>query len=144
MMTTPEHAHPAIANSTPLSPIKGSPLREDGPHRAPLAAATGEELEGLPLPRPPTREPAATPLYMPRCTTRGCVFPASDLQTGRCHSHDLQESEPALFESLQPILHVLAQAKFALASQDCELEDERRLQRRLKAALRRAFLEGGA
>ncbi len=77
-------------------------------------------LEGLPPPRPPTPVVAATLLFSPRCKMKGCVFPASDLATGMCHSHDLQEIEPELFQSFQPILYVLQQAKYGIPDQPFE------------------------
>jgi hypothetical protein len=83
----------------------------------PQGALRGANLEGLPPPRPPTPIVAAALLLNPRCKIRGCVFPASDLATGMCHSHDLQEIEPELFQSFQPVLYVLQQGRYGIPEQ---------------------------
>jgi hypothetical protein len=74
-----------------------------------------------------------------RCSTKGCVFPASAHGTGKCWHHELEELEPTHFLSRQPTQLVLDQAKFGLPDEGCDnsrVRDRRRL-----AALREQFLE---
>lgn len=77
-----------------------------------------------------------------RCTTRGCVFPAQDLVTGLCRIHLLQDDEPELFQSCQPILRVLLLARYNVIG--LELEDYRAQQQLVRAEVRKAFLRGVA
>jgi len=86
----------------------------------PRGTLRAANLEGLPPPRPPTPSVKAPALLSPRCKIKGCVFPASDLATGMCHAHDLQEIEPEFFESFQPILYVLQQGKYGIPDQSFE------------------------
>ena len=77
-----------------------------------------------------------------RCATRGCVFPAQDPVTGLCRIHFLQNDEPELFQSCQPILRVLLLARYNVIS--LELEDYRAQQQLIQAEVRKAFLRGVA
>ena len=106
---------PEVAGSVELTMTGNAYTRGSEPEHSPLFASEGIKLDGLPLPRPPTPPHVTTFLVGPRCKIKACVFPESELAEGRCHFHDLEEREPALFESVQPILQVLAQAKFGLA-----------------------------
>lgn len=38
----------------------------------------------------------------PRCSEKGCVFPSSSRDSGRCSYHRHQQEEPSLFRSHQP------------------------------------------
>lgn len=89
--------------------------RRSKPEHSTFFAIENKKMDGLPLPRPPTHRYTTIPFLGPRCRIKGCVFPESELAEGRCHFHDLEDREPALFESVQPILQVLSQAKFDLA-----------------------------
>ena len=142
MITTSREFRLLTAPSAPTSLAGGNPPHPSHLQRAPLFPLKLEKLEGLPLPRPPFCEPAPPPVFCPRCLIKGCVFPASEQATGMCRSHDLQESEPALFESLQPIRHVLEQARYGIAARSFDSDRER--DRRLQASLRKVFQEGGA
>lgn len=73
-----------------------------------------------------------------RCTVKGCVFPAMRPGSGTCAYHDRQQFEPALFESFQPSILLLEQAKFNLPPE--EIDDTRALDRRRLVAEREAFL----
>jgi len=77
-----------------------------------------------------------------RCRTRGCVFPARDVTTGLCRLHLLQDHEPKLFQSFQPILRVLLLARYNVTG--LELEDYRAQQQIIRAEVREAFLRGVA
>jgi hypothetical protein len=91
------------------------------------------------------RQPLSGPAYpghrqpTPRCCEKGCIFPATGSGTGRCLQHDLEELEPALFNSCQPTMLLLDQAKFGLP--DLEGDYSRARDRRRLAALREEFLE---
>jgi len=75
----------------------------------------------------------------PRCCEKGCIFPATGSGTGRCLQHDLEELEPALFNSCQPTMLLLDRAKFGLP--DPEADYSRARDRRRLAALREEFLD---
>lgn len=77
--------------------------------------------------------------FTPRCSEKGCVFPASLDGSGRCVHHDRQSREPSLFSSLQPTRLVLDRAKFGLP--EAEVDTSRAQDRRRLADIRRAFLE---
>jgi len=46
--------------------------------------------------------PEVTSFTSRRCSEKGCVFPASSPQSGRCAYHERQMEEPVLFSSQQP------------------------------------------
>ena len=108
----------------------------------PRGTLKAANLEGLPPPRPPTPMVSAPLLFSLRCKIKGCVFPASNPATGMCHSHDLQEMEPEFFQSFQPILYVLQQAKFG--EPDQPVGDGQRRGPRLLIARRKAAMKGAA
>ena len=85
--------------------------------------------------RPVHREAA----FAPRCSEKGCVFPASSDGLGRCVQHDRQNREPVLFSSLQPTRMVLDRAKFGVS--EIEVDTSRAQDRRKLAGIRQAFLE---
>jgi len=106
---------PGADGSVELTLTGDSFTRPTKPEHSTFLASENEKMEGIPLPRPPTHGYVTIPFLGPRCKIKGCVFPQSELAEGRCHFHDLEDREPALFESAQPILQVLSQAKFGLA-----------------------------
>lgn len=75
----------------------------------------------------------------PRCSEKGCIFPATKSGTGKCLLHGLEESEPVLFLSCQPTMLLLDQAKFG--PPDPEADYSRARDRRRLATLREEFLE---
>ncbi len=77
-----------------------------------------------------------------RCSERGCVFPAARATTGKCLDHDRRHCVPELFQSLQPTMLLLDQAKYILP--DSEFEDTRHLDRRRLADDRLAAFEEAA
>ena len=105
--------------------------------RGPLASPDPE-----PSP-PPTMAPRET--FIPlrsefrRCSTKGCVFPASAHGRGKCSQHALEELEPTHFLSCQPTQLLLDRAKFGLPDEECD--NSRARDRRRLAALREQFLE---
>lgn len=78
----------------------------------------------------------------PRCSEKGCVFPAARATTGKCLDHDRRRCVPELFQSLQPSMLLLDQAKYILP--DSEFEDTRHLDRRRLAGDRLAAFEEAA
>jgi hypothetical protein len=66
-----------------------------------------------------------------RCSVKGCVFPARFDHSGSCSYHYLQRQEPNLFESRQPTVLLLDQAKFALPRE--QADDSRTIDRRRQA-----------
>ena len=115
MIVPRKQFHPAVASSVELTLAGDLFSRRNKPEHSPHFAPQSGKLNGIPLPRPPTLTYVTIPFVGPRCRVKGCVFPESELAEGRCHFHDLEDKEPALFESVQPILQVLSQAKFGLA-----------------------------
>ena len=86
---------------------------------------------------------ALTPAPPPgRCIEPGCVFPAWDPATRRCHYHVVLESEAELFESCQPILQILA--FYMVHGPDPDIEEYRRQQKRMQAIVRELFQRGVA
>lgn len=47
-------------------------------------------------------KPHTAAFPMPRCSEKGCAFPASSLDSGKCSYHTHQQEEPTLFRSRQP------------------------------------------
>src|SRR5579859_4801928 len=127
---------------SPASPSAKFLFRNAG-ELSPLPRGTlkAANLEGLPPPRPPTPMVAAPLLFSLRCKIKGCVFPASDPATGMCHSHGRQEIEPEFFQSYQPILYVLQQAKFDISNQP---SDDERGERRLRVLRHKTAMKGAA
>jgi hypothetical protein len=75
----------------------------------------------------------------PRCSVKGCIFPATRGGGGQCLLHTLAEKEPKHFLSLQPSVLLLDQAKFGVP--DADYDDSRARDRRRLAALRERFRE---
>jgi hypothetical protein len=92
-------------------------------------------------PRPTVPETILIPLRsgLQRCSTKGCVFPASARATGKCRLHEFEELEPAHFLSRQPTQLLLDRAKFGPPDEVCDSSGAR--DRRRLAALREQFLE---
>jgi len=51
--------------------------------------------------------PQSTSFTSPRCSEKGCVFPAASARTGKCIYHERQMEEPVPFCSQQPSQLVL-------------------------------------
>jgi len=118
-------AQPSGALATPRalapSPV---PSSESAPSAVPLPAQ--------PAPVPPTPRPS------PRCSVKGCVFPAPSAEQTKCRYHQLLQSEGELFQSQQPT-HLLAlYAPFGIP--DSEPDDSRFKDRERQAAEREEFL----
>jgi len=77
-----------------------------------------------------------------RCSVAGCVFPAWEPATGRCHYHVAFDEEAEFFQSCQPTLHVIAQ--YLLGVPEPEIEEYLRQQKRMRAIVRGLFLQGVA
>ena len=109
----------------------------------PPASALVEVRNGglcIPPAKKPERYSLSTPI--PRCSEKGCVFPANQPESSKCRQHDRQYREPALFRSHQPSMLLLDRAKFGVASEGEETprpDDKRRLSK-----LWQSFLEGAA
>lgn len=116
-------------------PARSFPRPQTGPHKPGIGSSAKrgqtQPLSGPGCPR--RRQPT------PRCCEKGCIFPATGSGTGRCLQHDLEELEPALFNSCQPTMLLLDQAKFGVP--DPEGDYSRARDRRRLAALREEFLE---
>ena len=116
------------------------------PQEAPGRTPSGHVrlVSSAPL-RSPPRPTAPGAIYIPlrseprRCSTKGCVFPASAHGRGKCSQHALEELEPTHFLSCQPTQLLLDQAKFGLPDEECD--NSRARDRRRLAALREQFLE---
>ena len=76
--------------------------------------------------------------FLPRCCHRGCVFPAQPDGNRECADHRRQSLEAIYFQSQQPTLLLLEQAKFGLP--DAEPDDSRVKDRQRLAAERVRFL----
>jgi hypothetical protein len=92
-----------------------------------------------PQPASPPQAVLRQEAFVPRCSEKGCVFPASADGLGQCVQHRRQSQEPNFFSSLQPTRLVLERAKFGLP--ETEVDTSRTQDRRRLANLRQAFLE---
>ncbi len=81
-------------------------------------------------------------LFLPRCCQKACVFPAQPGGDGECAYHRRQSLEPDCFQSQQPTLLLLDQAKFGLP--DDEPDDGRVTDRHRLAEERVQFMLGDA
>lgn len=66
----------------------------------------------------------------PRCSVKGCIFPAASAGGRLCLIHDLTEKEPKHFLSVQPSTLCLERAKYGIAESDYDdarARDRRRL-----------------
>lgn len=76
-----------------------------------------------------------------RCAEKGCVFPASSPNSGKCVYHTRQEEEPVLFRSHQPTGLFLDPARMSPADQ--EYDGSRKRDRRRMAVLWEQFQSDG-
>ena len=90
-------------------------------------------IEGLSPSAIGERVPSALEDSFPRCSVKGCIFPAAG-GGALCHIHDLTEREPAHFLSVQPSTLCLDRAKYGIA--DPGFDDSRSRDRRRLAAWR--------
>jgi hypothetical protein len=66
----------------------------------------------------------------PRCSVKGCIFPAASTGGRLCLVHNLAEKEPNHFLSVQPSTLCLDRAKYGIAESghdDARARDRRRL-----------------
>ena len=66
----------------------------------------------------------------PRCSVKGCIFPAASASGKLCLIHHLTETEPKLFLSVQPSMMCLDRAKYGIAESeydDARARDRKRL-----------------
>jgi hypothetical protein len=120
------HATPggAPATATCLAPVSVAPGRS-----IPPVAYRPERPASL----------ASASQHSPRCTVKGCVFPASSPGDSVCRYHELLRSpEAGLFESHQPTYSLSLQAPFGVP--DHEPDDSRHKDRERWAAEREAFI----
>ncbi|MBI4167087.1 MAG: hypothetical protein HY508_15280 [Acidobacteria bacterium] len=90
----------------------------------------------LPMPsRHPTRSTSSGPnnrplldIPLPRCSVKGCIFPAASVGGSLCLIHHLAEKEPTHFLSVQPSALCLDRAKYGIAESD--FDDSRARDRR--------------
>jgi hypothetical protein len=81
-------------------------------------------------------------LFGSHCRERACVFPALPGGEGQCVYHRRQSLEPVCFQSQQPSVLLLDQARFGLP--DSEPDDERVRDRHRLAEERVRFMLGEA
>lgn len=91
-----------------------------------------------------TASPLNTSQSVPRCAEKGCVFPATRLGSAKCRQHERQDQEPSIFNSQQPSMMLLDQAKFGSPDADYEQREWRAHDRRRRARMWQAFHEGTA
>lgn len=93
----------------------------------------------LPPPTASKRPHATGRLHVsPRCSVRGCVFPAAFAVRSECRYHELLRSEAHLFQSHQPS-HLL-ENQAPLETHAEEFDDERQRDRKRLAGEREQFL----
>jgi hypothetical protein len=130
------HVLPSFRNSNPSSKMA-----------LPTAAGSLDVKPVEPVAWPKMWPPTVTPVpasdrdesFAPRCSEKGCVFPASLDGSGKCVNHERQSKEPNLFSSFQPTRLVLDRAKFGVP--EAEVDTSRAQDRRKLADIRQAFLE---
>lgn len=103
------------------------------PPEVPLSPIPSEAFE----PKLPAST-APAPSASPRCSIKGCVFPAPAAGRTRCHYHELLHSEATHFQSHQPTYLLMLQAPFGIL--DEEPDDSRQVDRRRQMAEREAFI----
>ncbi|MGH9450976.1 MAG: hypothetical protein ACRD11_10595 [Terriglobia bacterium] len=109
-------------------------VARQAPRETPFAAPLTWRAASM---RKPPAEPAAP--VSPRCSERGCVFPAAPGCDGKCLHHLRQFREPILFSSYQPTRAVLDRGRFGVPGE--EVDTSRNRDRRQLVAMREAFLE---
>ncbi|MEJ2008345.1 MAG: hypothetical protein P8Z30_09370 [Acidobacteriota bacterium] len=85
--------------------------------------------------------PQAVSFSTARCSEKGCVFPATSPDSGKCVYHTRQEEEPVLFRSHQPTGMLLDPARVGPANQD--YDGSRKRDRRRMAAIWEQFQSDG-
>lgn len=109
----PSQAGRAVIPQQSVDPIARS-LRMEGVN----PSAMGERVH------------VALEVSFPRCSVKGCIFPAAGGGGELCLIHDLAEKEPAHFLSVQPSTLCLDRAKYGIAEpgfDDSRSRDRRRL-----------------
>jgi len=87
---------------------------------------------------PDTKTVTAPPDPSPRCSVKGCVFPAPPQGRPECHYHELLRTEAELFQSHQPSHLLSLQAPFIIPEE--APDDSRQQDRKRQAAEREAFI----
>ena len=99
------------------------------------------ERRGLSFSTSSHEKPETVAFPTPRCSEKGCVFPASSLDSGKCSYHMHQEEEPVLFCSHQPTGLLLDPTRTAPAEK--EYDGSRKRDRRRMAAIWEQFQSDG-
>lgn len=125
---------------TPLSkaPFKTTPLTFSGDCSGP-SATLGPYPRTLSFTTGPKDRPESTSFASPRCSEKGCVFPAASPRSAKCAYHERQMEEPVLFSSLQPSRLLLDPARGLPADENYDegrKRDRRRLARQWEEFLR--------
>ena len=102
------------------------PTPEVGPRSTPLPSTLG------------TKTVSVVPVPSPRCSVKGCVFPAPPHGRSECHYHELLRTEAELFQSHQPSHLLSLQAPFGIPEE--APDDSRQQDRKRQAAEREAFI----
>ncbi len=84
--------------------------------------------------------PEPTSFSSPRCSEKGCVFPAASPESMKCAYHELQFEEPALFRSQQPS-QLLLDAAHCTAGDSEDYDEGRKRDRRRMAKQWEEFLK---
>lgn len=87
------------------------------------------------------RQAQAVSFSTARCSEKGCVFPASSPDSGKCIYHTRQQQEPVLFRSHQPTGLFLDPVRMTPADQ--EYDGSRKRDRRRMAELWEQFQNDG-
>jgi hypothetical protein len=87
--------------------------------------------------------PKATSFAGPRCSEKGCVFPAASSQTMKCAYHERQMEEPILFSSQQPSRLLLDPARISPEGEEYD-ESRKRDRRRLAKQWEEFLKDSGA
>ncbi len=120
--------------STPCGPLAVQPCLAPAPAVPPPSIPTA-----VPLPERPGSD-APAPRRSPRCSVKGCVFPAPIQGSTTCHYHELLQSdaEAPHFQSHQPSHLLSLYAPFGVP--EAEPDDSRQQDRKRQDAEREAFL----
>jgi hypothetical protein len=133
-----------MVTEKPPAPSRPQPEAPQGQgkrasHAAPSVALPKDRADAESLPR--TQIPPIPSIRtMARCREKGCIFPVLVPGETKCAHHQLEESEPKHFLSLQPTNFLLAQAKFGLPDHDYDYSRNRD-RRRLAAQRERQWEE---
>jgi hypothetical protein len=134
-MHTNNHELPAMARKFfPKLTAPGRAVAHEVPRAAPPHDRAAGEHRLAEQPVPPSDIASSA-----RCSVKGCVYPATELQAGLCLRHFHQDVEPQFFHSRQPSLRLLEAALYGMPTED----EERRIRlRRHRKAMRQSFLKG--